>query len=413
MNLDALVQDREQAVQFMVDDITHVCRDFGKREPGSRGEEQACEYFAELCRNYGCENAAVETFQEHPYSFFGWMWITFSLVLISVVLFFFAPVISVLLISIGWAIAVLQFGMYCKTVDFLFPEKTGHNMTASRKPSGEVLQRVYFNGHCDAVWEWPVNYKYGGVAFELHMIISAVGAAFYLILSVIAAAVSGPFGLIAAHHWYFVAALIGLLFVPFFVGMFFMWDRNSIVDGANDNLSGCYMGLTILRELKEKGIDLEHTEVGVIICGSEEAGLRGSKAWAEQHQGEYDDIPTYIYSYDTIHDPKWLMANYRDLNGTVKTDKELNDLFMKCAEELGIPCRKGWVPPLGGATDAAAFTQGGFRSGDITGLNHKLEDYYHTRRDTCDNMNPQGLADCYAISVKVLEKIENGAMDGR
>ena len=73
----------------------------------------------------------------------------------------------------------------------------------------------------------------------------------------------------------------------------------------------------------------------------------------------------------------------------------------------------GWVPPLGGATDAAAFTQGGFRSGGITGLDHKLEDYYHTRRDTCDNMNPQGLADCYAISVKVLEKIENGAMDGR
>ncbi|MBQ1544576.1 MAG: M20/M25/M40 family metallo-hydrolase, partial [Clostridia bacterium] len=262
-------------------------------------------------------------------------------------------------------------------------------------------------------WEWPVNYKYGGVAFELHMIISAVGAAFYLILSVIAAAVSGPFGLVAAHHWYFIAALIGLLFVPFFVGMFFMWDHHRIVDGANDNLSGCYMGLTILRELKEKGIDLEHTEVGVIICGSEEAGLRGSKAWAEQHQEEFDDIPTYIYSYDTIHDPKWLMANYRDLNGTVKTDQELNNLFLKCAEELGIPCRKGWVPPLGGATDAAAFTQGGFRSGGITGLDHKLEDYYHTRRDTCDNMNPQGLADCYAISVKVLEKIENGAMDGR
>ena len=51
----------------------------------------------------------------------------------------------------------------------------------------------------------------------------------------------------------------------------------------------------------------------------------------------------------------------------------------------------------------------GFRSGGITGLNHKLENYYHTRRDSYDNMNKQGLAECYAISVKVLEKFDEGA----
>ena len=67
------------------------------------------------------------------------------------------------------------------------------------------------------------------------------------------------------------------------------------------------------------------------------------------------------------------------------------------------------IPPLGGAVDAAAFTQGGFRAAGITGLNHKLENYYHTRRDTYDNMNEKGLADCYAVSVRVLEKFDKGA----
>ncbi|MBP5272691.1 MAG: M28 family peptidase, partial [Clostridia bacterium] len=128
------------------------------------------------------------------------------------------------------------------------------------------------------------------------------------------------------------------------------------------------------------------------------------------HKGEFKDVPTIIYSYDTIHDPKWLMANYRDLNGTVKTDKQANDIFMKACEELGIPCRKGMVPPLGGATDTAAFTQGGFRSGGVTGLNHKLENYYHTRRDTYDNLSHQGIGDCYAASMKVLEMFENGIL---
>ena len=121
------------------------------------------------------------------------------------------------------------------------------------------------------------------------------------------------------------------------------------------------------------------------------------------------DVPTIIYAYDTIHDPSQLMANYRDLNGTVKADKDAADLFMEAAKAVGVPCKKGMVPPMGGATDAAAFAQGGLHAAGITGLNHKLEDYYHTRRDTYDNMNAEGLANCFAASVKALEMFDNGA----
>ena len=78
----------------------------------------------------------------------------------------------------------------------------------------------------------------------------------------------------------------------------------------------------------------------------------------EQHKGEFDDVPTWIYSYDTIHASKFLGVNYRDLNGTVKADKEVSDTFMESAKELGIHCNKTWVPPFGGATDSAAFAQG-------------------------------------------------------
>ena len=117
------------------------------------------------------------------------------------------------------------------------------------------------------------------------------------------------------------------------------------------------MGIAVLKALHDQGITLENTEVGVILSGSEEAGLRGAKAWCEAHKGEFDDVPTIILSYDTIHDPKYLMTNYRDLNGTVKADKAVSDLFMESAADLNIPCKKGWVPPLGGATDSAAFVR--------------------------------------------------------
>ena len=76
-----------------------------------------------------------------------------------------------------------------------------------------------------------------------------------------------------------------------------------------------------------------------------------------------------------------------------------------------VTCSKGAVPLFGGATDSAAFTQGGFRSIGVTGLNHKLEDYYHTRRDTWDNINDAGLENCYKATVRMLELLDSGVLD--
>lgn len=411
MNLQKLIDKKGNAAKYMVEEITHIIKTFEKRDPGSKGEKQACEYMADVLKNdCGCEYVKVESFKENPRSFYGWIYFTMTFVLLAVVLFFFFPIASVLLICAGFFIVLAQFGVYKKLIDRCFPEKTGHNVTAYKKCTGETKRRIIFNGHPDAAWEWPVNYALGGVGFEGHAIICVIGALFYLVISVIYIIQNGlGFGVADTSDPVVKAALWGLLFVPFMIGLYWMVNYKRPVDGANDNLSGCYMGIAILKALKDEGIELENTEIGVILTGSEEAGLRGSKAWCEAHKDEFNDVPTFFYSYDTIYDPKYLMVNYRDLNGTVKVDKDVSDLFMESAKELGIHCSKGMVPPLGGATDSAAFAQAGLRATGITGLNHKLESYYHTRRDTYDNMNEKGLADCYAVSVKVLEKFDAGA----
>ncbi len=411
MHLQKLIDKKNEAAKYMVDEITHICKTFEKRAPGSKGEEQACRYMAEVLeKDCGCEKVSVESFKENPRSFYGWIYFTITFVLASVALFFFFPILGAILIVAGLFIVLAQFGVYKKLVDKFFPEETGHNVTAIKKCTGETKRRIIFNGHPDAAWEWPVNYALGGVGFEGHAILCGVGAVYYLVLSIMYAVKNNfSFGVPDLADPLVKAGLWGLIFVPFFIGLYFMVNYKRPVDGANDNLSGCYMGIALLKALKDEGIELENTEVGVILTGSEECGLRGSKAWCEAHKGEFDDVPTFIYSYDTIHDPKFLMVNYRDLNGTVKADKEVSDLFMEAADELKIQCKKGMVPPLGGATDSAAFAQAGLRATGITGLNHKLESYYHTRRDTYDNMNEQGLADCYAASVRVLEKFDMGA----
>ena len=409
MDLGKIIEKKYDAAKYMVKEITHICTKIEKRDPGSIGEKKACEYMAKVLKeDCGCERADVESFKENPRSFLGWLFFTLTFVLAAIVLYFFSPVVSVILIVLGLLLALLQFGLYFKTIDKVFPEKTGHNVTAIKKCTGETKRRIIFNGHPDAAWEWPVNYALGGVGFEAHAIIGFAGAFYYLILAIIQLIQNGSVGADPSTSLG-KAGLIGLIFVPFLVGLYFMVNYRRVVDGANDNLSGCYMGIALLKALKDEGIEFENTELGVVLTGSEEAGLRGAKAWCEAHKDEFSDVPTFIYSYDTIHDPKFLMVNYRDLNGTVKADKDASDLFMEAADELNIQCRKGMVPPLGGATDSAAFAQAGMRAAGITGLNHKLESYYHTRRDSYDNMNLDGLANCFAATVKVLEKFDEGA----
>jgi len=410
MDLKKIIDCKESAAKYIIDEITHVIKTCGKRDPGSEGEKKACEYMAKVLEDCGCEDVKVEPCEVAPKAFYGWIYFTITFVLISIALFFFFPVAGIPLIAAGFAIVLLQFGVYKKLLDPLFKKKTSHNVTAIKKCTGEIKRRIIFNGHPDATWEWPVNYAFGGVGFEAHAIIVVVGALYYLVLSIMYVAQNGvAFAMPDLENPLIKAGLWGLLFVPFTIGLYFMENYKLVVDGANDNLTGCYMGIAVLKYLKDAGIELENTEVGVILTGSEEIGLRGAKAWVDAHKNDFKDVPTFIYSFDTINEPKYLMANYRDLNGTVKSDAEVADLFFEAAQAVGVPCKKGWIPPLGGAVDAAAITQGGFRAAGVTGLNHKLERYYHTRLDNVESLNKDGIANCFAATVKTLEMFDAGA----
>ncbi len=404
MNLKSIIDKKDKYADYMIEDITHICNDLPKRDPGSEGEKLSCEYMGEIMKDLGCVDVKVEPFKENPGSFYGWIYFTITFCFIAFAAYFLNPIVSIICIILGLGICVLQFGLYKKFVDKVFKEKTGHNVAGFKKPTGEVKRRIIFNGHPDAAWEWPFKYKFTYLGFDIHMIVCFIGALYVLVLSILKIVLGAEYYgvLTTCGRW-------GLIFVPFWFGLYFMWNKKRVVDGANDNLSGCYMGLAILKALKDEGIELENTEIGVVLTGSEEAGLRGAKAWCEAHKDEFNDVPTFVYSYDTITQNEHLSVNYRDLNATVKTDKEVGDLFYEACQELGIPCGKGMVPPLGGATDSAAFAQAGMRSTGITALNHALPDFYHTRLDTPDALNKSCLADCFAASVKVLEMFDNGA----
>ncbi len=400
--LHDLLAGSGQCVSFIVREIAHICRTMKPRAPGSEGEREAAAHMAGVLeRECGCVNVATESFEAHPGAFYGYFWFSAALDLLCGACFFIRPWLSLLFGGLTLLLFLLQFILYRQVIDPLFPRAESVNVTAVRPCRGEVRQRVFLNGHIDAAWEFPLNHLFGGVVFEIPGAMALTGVLYFMVLSVCAVCGSGG--------WVRPAGQWGLLFMPFFALVAATYNPRRIVDGANDDLSGCYIGIALLREMERIGITLEHTEVGLILTGSEEAGLRGAKAWCEAHRSDYRDVPTFVVCFDTIHDPRFLMVNRRDLNGTVAADRELCEMLRRAAESVGVAYRIGCVPPFGGATDSAAFAQGGFRSVAVTGLNHKLEDYYHTRRDSFDNLNAEGLEQCYRATAAFVAGMDQQA----
>ena len=397
-----LLEGSHRVVSYMIKEIAFICRNLGKRAPGSESERRAGEYLAKVLeRDCGCSDVRMDSFREHPDAFYGYFWFSAVFDCLCAAQFFVQPWLGVVSGVIALLLFLFQFVLYKQVIDPLFPEKECINVTAIRPCSGEVRQRIFLNGHIDAAWEFPLNYHFGGIVFAIPGVMTVIGVVYYIALGICV--------ICGAGSWTQPAGLIGLLFVPFFLLVGCTYNPFRVVDGANDNLSGCYMDIAVLREMERFSVRPEHTEVGVILTGSEEAGLRGAKAWCAAHQDDYRDVPTYIISYDTIHDPAQLMVNMKDLNSTVSADVELAEAFLRAAREVGVPCKKGKVPLMGGGTDSAAFTQGGFRSVGITGLSHKLEDYYHTRRDSFDNLNETGLENCYRATIQLIEDMDKRA----
>ena len=59
MNLKQIIDKKDLAAQYMIDEITYICNKFEKRGPGSKGEKQACDYAAKQMKEYGCDRVYV------------------------------------------------------------------------------------------------------------------------------------------------------------------------------------------------------------------------------------------------------------------------------------------------------------------------------------------------------------------
>lgn len=396
---------KKEYTEWIVDEIRHICETYKKRIAGAESTRAAMLEMAAQLRLW-CDNVSVEEFNVHPNAFMGSVPLQGLLDICGVIAFLIAlrlaipivAVISALFFLAAAALWLSQYVLYRQCFDFLFRKKNAINVMGERKASSETKQRIILCGHADAAYE---------MSFMLHM-------KSWHILTLIAGADIGMFvclafgllygtGAVSSHTASIFGIIEAVLLLAYIPWLFFLrW--NVIADGANDNLTGCYIAMSILKEMEEQDIRLEHTDLCCLITDGEESGLRGALAYAETHQKELIDSNSIVIAMDTIHDPKEIMVYHRGVNFTQKNSIAVCELMREAGIKCGIDIPYAGFYP--GATDAEAFSRYGVEAAAICAVQHDPSTYYHTRYDTWDNLNIDGIEKVREIITETIKLID-------
>lgn len=406
--------DIDRQVEYAVKGITKVCRRIGPRKPGSPEEYRAQQWFQKDMKNY-CEETRIEEFTLHRQGFMGFIPFTVACGIASVFVNWFASPIAALILCIcAFVPLVFEFLMYKEFDDFLFPKQTSHNMVAVRKPKGEVKQRIVMVGHSDSQFEWTLNYLIGGLQAKLFVEIPAVVGLIVQTVFALVCIIAGKGGAavnIQSARWFFILFfVVSCVFIPFEFAFLFFQSWTKSVPGASDNLSGCYVGMAAVKALDEAKVRFENTEVVVICSGSEEAGLRGSKAYAKAHEKELKEIPTCVVALDTFRDLETMAVYHRDLSGTLQHHEGTKVLVHDACANCGFDVKYESI--YIGGSDAASFTQRGIPATGFAAMDPAPPRYYHTRLDTPENLRPEAIKAGIEIMIEACCMFDKDGIDG-
>lgn len=380
---------------YALKSVKNVCKNFGPRPVGSESEKKAQEYMKADLGKF-CDDVKREEFKCSDKAFMFWINIDVILVLLGMVCFTLGlAVIGVALTLVAIVIGVAEFVFYRPVVDGFFPKVTSGNVYGVRKASGETKKRIILSGHTDSAFEWTYTYKGGRTAVAVVI----VGAILGIVLSLVANIYSmvhfgGAFGSIVwgekGNLALRILAVAMYITVPVLIAALKFSNFKRPVMGANDDLTGCFISCAAAKFLSDNDIRFENTEVAVLCAGGEEAGLRGSKAFAKANKDMLNDgVETVFVSIDTIRELEFAKIYDKDMNGMVKNDSRVAALLKQAADNVGIEVGMGAIEL--GATDAAAMSQAGVPSASFVAMDPTPARYYHTRLDTADNLSAQAV----------------------
>ncbi|MDQ1256098.1 MAG: family peptidase [Candidatus Hydrogenedentes bacterium] len=390
---------------YVTERSKYVIETFGPRPPGSEAEHRAQELVREDLSACCDGEVVIDPFPVAPKAFMSAPRVAGIFMLMSMVAYWFSACAAITLSALAILVIVQEIGRYKLFLDPFFLTRTSYNVLGRQRPRGEMKRRIVLNGHPDAAYEWRYHFL-SPRWFPAVVAYCAVALAFKVLID------TGFFflgdGWAGGYHGiWFAAGLLQFVFAPAGLIAITFTSFKQVAPGANDNLSGTFLATGIAKALRETGVQLENTELAVLITGSEEAGLRGAKAFVRLYPHEFRDVETIVIALDTICDLDHLYVYNRDLNGTVSHDPATCQLLHNAGKACGRELPSGTV--FLGSSDATAFTQAGIRAAALCAMDPAPADYYHNRRDNWDRLNPESIEATARILIEAIRQYdENG-----
>lgn len=388
----------DRCTEWAVGRIKEISTWFKGRKAGESSVKNCLDHMAAELKNWS-DSVKRAPFSFHPHAFalsLPLMGAFDILAVISLWIAFFSgsPVFRALdpvFFFSAFLTLVFEFALYRRPLDRLLPKRHSFNVFAVRRAKAEPRRRVILCAHADSAYEMPMLCRLSPRLSCLIIFTAGLGMTALLIAGVLNAA--GVFG----ERTPLALAIVQTAFLPSFIPFLFFVDWKTVVDGANDDLSGCLIAMGIMKEMHENSVRLAHTDVCCLITDGEECGLRGAMAFAEKHRDELEKA--VVVAIDTIHDENEIRIYHRGINFTQRNSAKVCGLIRRAGLECGVDIpNTGFYP---GATDADAFSRCGIPAAAICAVPHRPSTFYHNRRDTWENLSPE----CMELTGKIVRRL--------
>lgn len=373
----------------MIDYIQDIITRFGGRYFGSQQEKEAQYYTASILEKY-CDKVEVEEFLSPLESHFQSLKI-FCIVYVLVLLLFIIDVRMAAGLGLINTIMFLgHFVTYRHWLDFLFEKVPSWNVIGDIEPTETATSTIIVAGHIDSVKEfkWWFKLKQTGAVLSVIAGFQITLLGIYALLSLYITAVW------FSYIWWVFVAITPILIV------FYNMHGEKAVDGASDNLTGVAMAVEMAKVFSVN--KLKNTRVRLISFGSEEAALRGSTAYAQQHKQQLIQEKAFLFNLDTIKDVEHLTVVASETNTLVHYNKK----YIKLVEDAFIATNVAYkrLALHIGASDGTSFLIAGLPVVTVIGMDsEKLDPAYHTRLDTVDCINPAALDAMKKVLINFIE----------
>ena len=185
--------------------------------------------------------------------------------------------------------------------------------------------------------------------------------------------------------------------------------RHRTVPGANDNLTGVAVLLSVARALQRDPVG--GLRVMLVSTGSEESFMEGMLGFARRHFPRLPPESTWVVCVDTVGSPELLVLEGEGMLGVRRYREDFVALVHGCARRLGIEVREGLR--LRNATDGVVALMGGYPTAAIGSVDaYKIPTNYHWPTDTPENVDYGSVADCARLCRAVIERLASDVGDG-